>query len=105
MISLTLVGPQVMNSKNREPTSFTSQPGASEGRGAALLEPKKLMRMIRESSKDLRTAFSHLDTDGTGAIPVNELRYALSRYNIEMSDRQFDSLMKKIDSNNGAHSL
>ena len=51
-----------MNSRSREATSFASRSGGAGegGRGPAVLAPKKLMRLIRESAKDLRTAFSHL---------------------------------------------
>eukprot|EP01050_Picozoa_sp_SAG11_P005033 SAG11_NODE_339_length_10506_cov_12.368588_2_plen_858_part_00 len=93
---------KVMQSKVRDSTSFGSNSN-QDTPGAAAIAPKVLQRMIRESAKDLRTAFGHLDVEESGAISVEDLRYALGRYNIEMSDRQFHALMGKIDANSDGY--
>ena len=86
---------RVMKSNGTDSTSG----GLSSGEQVATLAPKVLQRMVRESAKDLRSAFGHLDEDGTGAVATAKLRAALVRYNIELNDKQWKDLIQKIDLN------
>ena len=56
-----------------------------------------LRRKIRMGAKDIRRAFKDLDRDGSGILSYDDLRYALHRMDVDLNDKQFDSLMKQID--------
>ena len=78
----------VMGSNSSDSTSFVA--------GAEWVNPKILLRMVRESAKDLRISFTHKDPRRTGKISINELRAVLSRFNIYLSDLQFKELMDDV---------
>ena len=78
----------VMGSNASDSTSFVA--------GAEWVQPKILLRMVRESAKDLRISFTHKDPRRTGRVTVNELRAVLSRFNIYLSDLQFKELMDDV---------
>lgn len=78
----------VMGSTSDDSTSFST--------GAEWVQPEVLLRMIRESAKDLRISFTHKDPRKTGKITVNALRGVMSRFNIYLTDLQFNELMQEV---------
>lgn len=78
----------VMGSNSSDSTSFTA--------GAEWIQPEVLMRMVRESAKDLRISCTHKDPRKTGKISVMAMRGVMSRFNIYLTDLQFDELMADI---------
>ena len=55
-----------------------------------------LFRKVRMSAKGLRHAFRDIDTVGKGSIPLDDFAYILHKYDINMGDRQYKNLLKKI---------
>ena len=55
-----------------------------------------LFRKVRMSAKGLRHAFRDIDTMGKGVIPLDDFQYILHRYDINMGDRQYKNLLRKI---------
>lgn len=78
----------VMGSKSDDSTSFAT--------GASWIDPSVLLRMIRESAKDLRISCTHKDPRKTGKITTNALRGVLSRFNIYLTDLQFSEVMQEV---------
>ena len=92
----------VMGSSSRESTALktgtlkVNDTYESTGSGNSAM---MLRRKIRMGAKDIRRAFKDLDRDGSGLLSYDDLRYALHRMDIDLNDRQFESLMKQIDHN------
>ena len=78
----------VMGSKSGDSTSFAT--------GASYIQPSVLLRMIRESAKDLRISCAHKDPRKTGKVTTNALRGVLSRFNIYLTDLQFSEVMQSV---------
>ena len=84
----------VMGSKSSDSTGVSSS--------AEPIPEKVLQRMIRESAKDLNGAFKHLDRQRrSGRISVRELRTVLNRYNVNLTDHQFEDLMNAVGTTDG----
>eukprot|EP01047_Picozoa_sp_COSAG01_P043661 COSAG01_NODE_3893_length_5577_cov_3.387550_4_plen_1018_part_00 len=75
-----------------------SRPGDATTSEAAPQEiPRKvLQRMVKESARDLKVAFEHLDRAKTGRVGVRALRTVLGRYNINLIDRQLKELVQAV---------
>eukprot|EP01048_Picozoa_sp_COSAG05_P019831 COSAG05_NODE_3212_length_2239_cov_11.088537_2_plen_617_part_01 len=56
-----------------------------------------IRRKIRMAAKDLRLAFKARDASGTGEIPVDQWRAILEKYDINMTDDQFKTIVGQMD--------
>ena len=56
-----------------------------------------ILRKVRQHWKDLQYAFKDADVGETGSLTKAQLRFQLEKYHIDMSDGQFEKLVKKID--------
>ena len=90
----------VMGSTSRDETGLktnlvdsSSNVESADGGNSAMM----LRRKIRMGAKDIRRAFKDLDRDGSGRLSYDDLRYALHRMDVDLTDRQFEDLMKQID--------
>jgi len=89
----------VMGSTERDSTGIKtgtmkgadSFESADSGNSAMMLR-----RKIRMGAKDIRRAFKDLDRSGSGILSYDDLRYALHRMDIDLNDKQFDSLIKQM---------
>ena len=86
-----------MGSNARDATGIKTNVPSTVESDSAGNSAMMLRRKIRMGSKDIRRAFKDLDRDGSGLLSYDDLRYALHRMDIDLNDRQFESLMKQID--------
>jgi Ca2+-binding EF-hand superfamily protein len=89
----------VMGSTSRDATSIldTTTSGrrdyvSADGGNSEMM----LFRKVRMSAKGMRHAFRDIDRMGRGTIPMDDFKYVLHRYDINMGERQFRNLMRKI---------
>lgn len=50
----------------------------------------------------LRTAFEKIDTDKSGLIDVNELKQAVAKSHLKISDKELTALIENIDNNDNS---
>jgi len=64
-------------------------------------EIKRLIDMtqnlINSRFADMHKAFHHIDVDNTGYIDAAELKRAMRMWNVELSERELDALMSRVD--------
>eukprot|EP01052_Picozoa_sp_SAG31_P005386 SAG31_NODE_236_length_19594_cov_7.018620_12_plen_421_part_00 len=96
----------VMGSKARDATSFSNKVAMGTDKVTVTgNDARNFERVVRqkvlECWRELKHLFTHLDDLGTGqgSLPYEDMRYALERHNIMLTDHQFTVLMKKIDAN------
>lgn len=55
--------------------------------------------MVENNLEDLRKLFKEADVDNSGYLSSQELRYALNKIGVELTQEQIDDLMKEMDEN------
>ena len=80
-------------------TSFDESSATSHDRADSGNNAMMLRRKIRMGAKAIRQSFRDLDRLGNGVLLYDDLRYALHRMDIDLTNKQFDDLMKQIDHN------
>ena len=63
-----------------------------------------IRRKLRESFKHFRATFRDM-IDANGTVSQENLRWALSNYDIDMSDQQFNALLAALDTDGAALAL
>jgi Ca2+-binding EF-hand superfamily protein len=69
--------------------------------GLAMLPKDDILRQIAEKveakSKNLRNVFREFDEDKSGSVDLVEFRRGLAHLGFEMTDKQFDALLDRVD--------
>lgn len=88
-----------MNVKRAGADGSASQ--ARKQMGMAMLPKDDILRQISEKveskSKNLRNVFRDFDEDKSGTVDVIEFRRGLAHLGFEMTNKQYDALLKRVD--------
>ena len=88
-----------LNQKRAGAEAVSSQ--ARKQMGMAMLPKDDILRQISEKveskSKNLRNVFRDFDEDKSGSVDLIEFRRGLAHLGFEMTNKQFESLLKRVD--------